>query len=122
MIERKCFFCRGFGHIACYCRNVESRQKEEPTQRSLNKFEVLKSRVMNVGEDNGREIRKDRKTILREEKLKKKPVEVQKTRANSSSNGAEKKEMLLREVMVKIMKIIMKELLWKCHWIVVQQS
>ena len=122
MIERKCF-CRGFGHIACYCRNVESRQKEEPTQRSLNKFEVLKSRVMNVGKDNGREIRKDRKTILREEKLKKKkPVEVQKTRANSSSNGAEKKEMLLREVMVKIMKIMMKELLWKCYWIVMQQS
>jgi len=53
---------------------VESRQKEEPTQRSLNKFEVLKSRVVNVGEDNGREIRKNRKTILREEKLKKKKL------------------------------------------------
>ena len=67
MIERKCFVCGGFGHIAYYCRNVKSRQKEEPTQRSLNKFEVLKSRVMNVGEDNEREIRKDRKIILREE-------------------------------------------------------
>jgi len=67
MIERKCFVCGGFGHITCYCRNVKSRQKEEPTQRSLNKFEVLKSRVMNVGEDNEREIRKDRKIILREE-------------------------------------------------------
>jgi len=22
MEERKCFVCRGFGHIACYCRNV----------------------------------------------------------------------------------------------------
>jgi len=67
MIERKCFVCGGFGHIACYCRNVKSRQKEEPTQRSLNKFEVLKSRVINVGEDNEREIKKDRKIILREE-------------------------------------------------------
>ena len=25
MIERKCFVCGAFGHIACYCKNVESR-------------------------------------------------------------------------------------------------
>ena len=35
-----------------------------------NRFEVLKNRVMNIGEDSGREISKDRKTILREERLK----------------------------------------------------
>jgi len=58
---------------------------------------------MNVEKYNRREIRKDRKTILREEKLKKeKPVEVQETRADSSSNGVEKKEKLLRKVMIKI--------------------
>jgi len=41
---------------------------------------------MNIGEDSGREIRKDRKMILREERLKKeKLVEVQKTGTDSSS-------------------------------------
>jgi len=69
--EKKCFVCGGFGHIVHHYRNVESRQEKEPIQRSLNKFEVLKSRVMNIGKDSGREIRKDRKTILREKGLKK---------------------------------------------------
>jgi len=56
---------------------MASRQEEKLIQRSLNKFEVLKSKVMNIGEDSGREIRKDGKTILREERLKKvKPVDV----------------------------------------------
>jgi len=45
--ERKCFGCRGFGHVACYCRNVK---EEGPTQVPLNKFEVLKDRVMQKGE------------------------------------------------------------------------
>jgi len=79
---------------------VENRQEKGPTQRSLNKFEVLKSRVMNIGEKSERETGKDRKTILREERLKKeKTIEVQKTEVD---NGAEKKEKLLREVTVKI--------------------
>ena len=38
----------------------------------LNRFEVLKSKVMNIGEGSGKEIGKNRKTILRKEKLKKK--------------------------------------------------
>ena len=61
---------------------------------SSNKFEVLKSRVMNVGEGSGRKIRKDRKIILREEKLKekKRPVEVRKIEGGK----------ILREVIVKI--------------------
>ena len=75
--EKKCFVCGEFGHIVHHCRNMASRQEEKLIQRSLNKFEVLKSKVMNIGEDSGREIRKDRKTILREERLKKvKPVDV----------------------------------------------
>jgi len=36
----------------------------------LNKFEVLKSRVMNVKEGSGKEIKKDRKMILRQKRLK----------------------------------------------------
>jgi len=42
-----------------------------------NKFEVLKSRVINIGEGSRRKIGKYRKTILREKRLKKeKLVEV----------------------------------------------
>ena len=44
-MERKCFGYKGFEHIIYHCRNVESRQKEGPTQKSSNKFEVLKSRM-----------------------------------------------------------------------------
>ena len=55
---------------------------------------------MNIEKGSGRETGKDRKTILREERLKKeKTIEVQKTEVD---NGAEKKEKLLREVTVKI--------------------
>jgi len=35
---------------------------------------VLKSRVMNIGEGSEKEIGKDRKTILREKRLKKKKL------------------------------------------------
>ena len=68
-----------------------------------NKFEVLKSRLMQRGEDSGRETSKDRKTILREERAKREEsVEVQKTGVEKSSKGRKKKGKLLREVMVKI--------------------
>jgi len=49
---------------------MKNRQEEKPIQRFLNKFEVLKSRVMNIEKESRREIRKDRKTILRKERLK----------------------------------------------------
>ena len=63
---------------------------------------------MNIRESGRKEIGKDRKTILREERLKKeKPVDIWKTRADNSltstdSSRKKKKEKLLREVMVKI--------------------
>ena len=77
MIERKYFVCRGFEHIACNCRNIENRREERSILTSSNRFEVLKSRVMSMGEGSRKEIRKDRKTILRKEKTKKeKPVKV----------------------------------------------
>jgi len=103
MMERKCFVCGGFGHITHNCKNMENRGEEGSILMPSNKFEVLKSRVMNVGEGSGREIEKDRKTILREERLKKeKLMEVQKIGAENSSSSVEKKEKLLREVTVKI--------------------
>ena len=42
--ERRCFVCRIFGHMARYCRNRE--EKKGSTQMPLNRFEVLKDRVM----------------------------------------------------------------------------
>jgi len=87
MEERKCFGCGRFGHIASHCRNIGI---EELRQVSSNRFEVLKVRVMQRGEGSGKEIAKDRREILREEKAKR------------GVEKKEKKEKLLREVVVKI--------------------
>ena len=87
MEERKCFRYGGFGHMAYNCRNVGV---EEPISVSSNRFEVLKVRVMQRGKGSGREIIKDRKEILREEKAKR------------GVGKKEKKEKVLREVIVKI--------------------
>jgi len=43
MEERKCFVCRGFGHIAHHYRNME---EEGSVQMPSNRFEVLRSIVM----------------------------------------------------------------------------
>jgi len=94
MEEKKCFGCGGFGHVACYCKNVG---EEGLAQVPLNKFEVLKDRVMQKEEEGGGEVRKDRKKILREEKAKR-GIEVRQTKVEKK----EKKEKKLREVVVKI--------------------
>ena len=85
--ERKCFECRGFSHMASHCRNGE---KGKPVLVSSNKFEVLKVRVMQRGEGSSKEVAKDRRKILREEKAKR------------GVEKKEKKKKYLREVMVKI--------------------
>jgi len=87
--ESKCFGCRDFGHITCNCRNVKRRRKKGLTLILSNKFEVLTSRVMNVGILSGGKVRKKRKLILREEKS----VEVKK-----KIEGGK----LLKEVIIKI--------------------
>jgi len=87
MEERKCFECGGFSHIVSDCRNIG---KKEPILVSSNRFEVLKVRVMQKEEGSGKEIVKDRKEILREEKAKR------------GVEKKEKKKKVLREVMVKI--------------------
>jgi len=87
MEERKCFGCGGFGHMASHCRNEE---KEEPVLVSSNRFEVLKVRVMQRGEESSKKAAKDRREILRKEKAKR------------GVEKKEKKEKLLREVTVKI--------------------
>ena len=90
MEERKCFACGGFRHMAYSCRNVG---KKGPAQVPSNRFEVLKVRVIQKGERSGKEVAKDRKKILREERAKRE-IEVRQTK--------EKKKKYLREVMVKI--------------------
>ena len=85
--ERKCFGCGEFGHMAYNCRNI---RVEESTLVFPNRFEVLKVRVMQREEGSGKEIVKDRKEILREEKAKR------------GVEKKEKKEKVLRKAMVKI--------------------
>jgi len=94
MEERKCFGCGGFGHVAHHCRNVG---EEEPAQVPSNRFEVLKDRVMQRGEEGGGEVRKGRKEILKEERVKRE-VEVRQTKVKRK----EKKKKTLRKVVVKI--------------------
>ena len=80
--------------MASHCRN---EGKGEPVLVSPNRFEVLKVRVMQRGEGSGKEMAKDRREILREEKAKRE-VEVKQMKEERK----EKKEKLLREVTVKI--------------------
>jgi len=85
IIERKCFVCEGFGHITHHCKNMG---EEKSMPMLLNKFEILKSRVMQREEGNGKEKEKDRRMILREEKLKKeKIIEVRKTEVEKMEEG-----------------------------------
>jgi len=90
--ERRCFVCGIFGHMACYCRNRE--EKKGSTQMPLNKFEVLKDRVMQRGEGSGREIVKGQREILKEEREKKTKKE-KKTKVQKKD--LEKKEKMREE-------------------------
>jgi len=54
--------------MASHCKNI---RREKPTQVSSNRFEVLKVRVIQRVEECGKEVAKDRKEILREERAKK---------------------------------------------------
>ena len=67
--ERRCFVCNIFRHMVRYCRN--RGEKERPAQGPLNRFKVLKDRVMQKEEGSGRKIGKDQREILREEREKK---------------------------------------------------
>ena len=70
--------------------NYRNIGAEEPILVFSNRFEVLKVRVMQREEGSGKEAAKDRKKILREEKVKR------------GVEKKEKKEKLLREITVKI--------------------
>ena len=53
--------------MAYSCRNVEEKGL---AQILSNKFKVLRSRIMKKGEGEKREVKKDRKEILRKERAK----------------------------------------------------
>jgi len=90
--ERRCFVCGVFGHMAHYCRNRE--EKKGLTQMPLNKFEILKDRVMEKGEESGREVVKDRKEISKEEREKKmkKEKKGRKTKVQKKDLGGKKEK------------------------------
>ena len=93
MEERRCFEYGGFDYMASHCRNGRT---EELVLMASNRFEVLKVRIMQKGEGSSKEVTKDKKKILREEKAKR-GVEVRQVKIEKK-----KKEKYLREVMVKI--------------------
>ena len=70
MMERKCFVCGDFEHIAHNCRNTKSEKEKGSTPMLSNKFEVLRSRVINVGISGKSKEEKYRRTILRKERQK----------------------------------------------------
>ena len=67
--ERRCFVCGIFGHMAHYCRN--RGEEKRGSLMPQNKYEVLKDRVMQRGEGSGKEVGKNRREILKEEREKK---------------------------------------------------
>ena len=82
--------CGRFGYMAYSYRN---EGKKELAQVPSNIFEVLKVKMMQKGEGTGKEVVKDKKEILREERVK---------RGVTKAEKKEKKEKILREVVVKI--------------------
>ena len=50
-MERKCFICEGFEHIAHNYRNMK---EEKSIQRPSNRFEVLRDRVIQREEESER--------------------------------------------------------------------
>ena len=64
---------------------------------SSNRFEVLKVRIMQREEESSKEVIKDRREILREEKAKRE-IKMRQTKVEKK----EKKKKMLREVVVKI--------------------
>ena len=62
----------------------KSGEKEGPAQVHLNRFEVLRDRVIQRGEGSGKEVEKDRREILREERTKK--------NIQAQTSGKDKKE------------------------------
>jgi len=90
--ERRCFVCGIFEHMAHYCRN--RGEDKRLVWVPLNRFEVLRDRVMQRGEGSGKEVGKDRREILKEEKAKK---EKRKTKVQKKDLENKKKKKVDNE-------------------------
>jgi len=93
--ERRCFVCGIFGYIAHYCRN--RKEKEGPVWVPKNKFEVLKDRVMQRGKGSGKEVGKDRREILKEQRAKKTKEKKEKKEKTKRKELQKKEEMKEKE-------------------------
>ena len=100
MQERKCLNCGGFGYIAKNCRVKE--KKKIATPQSSNKFKVLISKVMNIGEASEGKVRKDKKIVLREERSKEGRRRESKEKKKKSVEVRKTEEETLREMTMKI--------------------
>jgi len=67
--ERLCRYCKRFRHLAQNCRNKEEKKKRGAAPQ--NKFEILKSRVMQCGKE-GKMIRKQEVAVVECFKYRKK--------------------------------------------------
>ena len=63
----------------------------------LNKFEILKDRVMQRGEGSGKEVVKDRREILKEERMKKTKVQKEDLEKKEKKREVEKKDEKIEE-------------------------
>jgi len=63
----------------------------------LNKFEILKDRVMQRGEGSGKEVVKDRREILKEERMKKTKVQKKDLEKKEKKREVEKKDEKIEE-------------------------
>jgi len=94
--ERRCFVCRIFGHMARYCRNRE--EKEGLVWVPLNKFEVLKDRMMQRGEGSEKEKEKDKREILKEERAKKEKTKKERKERKEKKDDVKKEEKIEKEI------------------------
>ena len=92
--ERRCFVCGIFGYIAHYCRN--RKEDKGLVQVPKNRFEVLRDRVMERGERSGKEIIKERREILKKEKVKKEK-KIKKEKIEKKEKMRENKEEKIEE-------------------------
>ena len=77
--------------MARYCRN-RGEEDKGLTQMPSNKFEVLKDRVIQRGEGSGKEVVKDRREILKEERMKKTKVQKKDLKKKEKKREIEKIE------------------------------
>ena len=107
--ERRCFVCAIFGHMAHNCRNRE--EGERGSSMPQNRFEILRDRGMQRREGSRREVVKDRREILKEEKAKREKVQKKDQGKKKEKKVDDKKEKRKKEREVEIQGFFRGEIL-----------